>query len=140
MPHPVQPVKCDKLAECMYQIKKAWGSLYSTDNNGTIARSNFRKAGTSSGEYKAYTSGALTDSNLGNASYSNKWYACIDLELINNFKDAMYSGINTKDGTHTFRLNIDRALPAYTFAISYYSHFDVVLEFDYINRVVNVIS
>jgi len=124
----------------MYQINKAWGSLYSTDNNGTIARSNFRKAGTASGEYKAYTSGALTDNNLVNPLYSNKWYACIDLELINNFKDALCSGINTKDRTHTFRLNIDRAPPGYTFAISYYSHFDVVLEFDYINRVVNVIS
>lgn len=59
---------------------------------------------------------------------------------MHNFKDALYSGINTKDGTNTFRLNIDRALPAVTTAISYYSHFDVVLEFDYINRVVNVIS
>jgi len=135
-PYPTQPVKCDRLAECMYQIKKAWGSLYSTDNTGTIKR----VAGTASGEYKTYTCGALTVAQIADVAKSKKWYACIDFELINNFKDSLYSGINIKDGTHTFRVNVDRALPGVTSSISYYSHFEVVLEFDYINRAVSMIQ
>ena len=141
-PYPSQPVKCDRGAECFYQLQKAWGSVYSTSHSGSITRSNFLKANSvpnpNTTEYSAYTQ-AGTAANAVVNSNSNKWYACIDLELINNFKDALYSGISTKDGTHTFRLNIDRALGA-ACALHYYSKFDVVLEFDYINRAVNVIQ
>lgn len=141
-PYPQQPVKCDRGAECFYQIQKAWGSLYSTSHSGSITRSSFLKSAAANGEYSAFT-GTTTIANARTPAYANKWYGCIDFELINNFKDSLYSGIRTRDGTHNFRLNIVQAggnnLPV-AMTVHYYSKFDVIMEFDYINSVVNIIQ
>lgn len=146
MPYPSQPVKCNSPAECFYQIQKAWGSLYSASHSGCLTRENFVVADTAFGEYVKYQTNALADTpkaaeifSTSNDTYSNKFYNVLDLELINNLKDALYSGINTQDGTHTFRLNIDTVLSA-DHTIHIFSKFDVVLDFDYLNGNVRVIQ
>lgn len=137
-PYPSQPVKCDRVAECYYQIQKAWGSLYSASHSGSFTRKNFARAIDAAGEYTGYRT-AMPEVAAVASEHSNKFYNVIDLEVINNFKDSLYSGINTKDGTHTFRLNIDRQLTTAA-TIHIYSKFDVILNFDYVNGEVNVVQ
>lgn len=140
-PYPSQPVKCASPAECFYQIQKAWGSLYSSSHSGSLTQNNFSVADTAGGEYSIYmkTADIPVKANASGALNANKFYNVIDLEIINNFKDSLYSGINTKDGTHTFRLNIDTAL-ANNATIHIYSKFDVILNFDYVNGEVSVVQ
>jgi len=70
----------------------------------------------------------------------NKWYQAVDLEIINNLKETLYTGISTKGSTNTLRLNIQRDLAAKSHAVHFYSCFDVILEFDYLNQTINVIQ
>ena len=136
------------------QNQKAFGALYSSNHSGSICKANFIKASTAStavggtGEYIAYNikpvKCAGTDAALYAAwalySNANKWYQVLDLEIINNLKETLYTGISTKGSTNTLRLNIDRPLSNATHAIHFYSCFDIILEFDYTNQVINVIQ
>lgn len=136
--YPSQPVKCDRVAECYYQIQKAWGSLYSSSHCGSFTRANFARAINAFGEYLGYSTTMPESTGVGDTN-ANKFYNVVDLEVINNFKDSLYSGINTKDGTHTFRLNIDTQLGTGG-TIHIYSKFDVILNFDYVNGEINVVQ
>ena len=78
--------------------------------------------------------GFLLDAN------ANKWYQALDLKIINSLKETLYTGISTKGSTNTLRLNVGRALAAASHAVHFYSWFDVILEFDYANQVINVIQ
>eukprot|EP01040_Poterioochromonas_malhamensis_P013987 gene13987-15447_t len=129
-PYPSQPVKSDSPAECFYQIQKAWGSLYSAAHCGSLSRLNFPRRLTAVGEYFDYQIDAPGATEATESKFSNKFYNVIDLEIINNLNESLYSGISTKDGTHTLRLNIDTVLPS-AVNIHIFSKFDVVLTFDY---------
>jgi hypothetical protein len=139
IPHPAQPVKSESPAECFYQIQKAWGSLYSAAHCGSFTRKNFPRRLTAVGEYSGYQINAPTEAASKDSLYSNKFYNVIDLEIINNLNESLYSGISTKDGTHTLRLNIDTILPK-AVNIHIFSKFDVVLTFDYVNGAVTVVQ
>ena len=140
MAYPQQQVKADRPSECFMQNQKAFGSLYSTGHSGSITKYNFAKASTTSGEYASYTTKPDNMTGYINDSNANKWYQVLDLEIINNLKETLYTGISTKGSTNTLRLNISRQLSAFTHAVHFYSCFDVILEFDYINQVINVIQ
>ena len=71
---------------------------------------------------------------------ANKWYQALDLEIINSLKETLYTGISTKGSTNTLRLNVSRALAAQSHAVHFYSCFDVILEFDYANEMINVVQ
>ena len=73
-------------------------------------------------------------------STANKWYQALDLEIINSLKETLYTGISTKGSTNTLRLNVGRALAAQSHAVHFYSCFDVILEFDYANEMINVVQ
>ena len=139
------------------QNQKSFGSLYSTSHCGSASKGNFAKASTiggsagftgtspnqiSLGEYAAYGTStaintlALTIDN-GNAS---KWYQALDLEVINSLKETLYTGISTKGSTNTLRLNIAQPLAAVTHAVHFFSCFDIILEFDYANQMINVVQ
>lgn len=133
---PSQPVRCDKLADVMYQVQKAWGSLYSASHSGTMTRDGMRKAINAFGEYLAFPTTVAAEAVLDDNNCA-KFYQCIDLEVINNLKDSLFSGISTKDGTQTLRMNIATALGV-AVTIHYYSHYDVIIDWDYMNRVVSV--
>ena len=122
------------------QNQKAFGSLYSTAHCGSATKLNFAKASSAGGEYLVYTQkpGTLADFLLD--SNANKWYQALDLEIINSLKETLYTGISTKGSTNTLRLNVGRALAATSHAIHFYSCFDVILEFDYANQIINVIQ
>jgi hypothetical protein len=138
--YPQQLVKADKPSECFMQNQKAFGSLYSTSHCGSATKLNFAKASTIGGEYTAYNlkpssyAGFFVDAN------ANKWYQALDLEIINSLKETLYTGISTKGSTNTLRLNVGRQLAAQTHAVHFYSCFDVILEFDYANQIINVIQ
>jgi hypothetical protein len=132
---PSQPVRCDKVAEVCYEMQKAWGSLYSASHSGSMSRDAMRKAVNAFGEYKAFVTALGTDALSDDDT--NKFYNCLDLEVINNLKDSLFSGISTKDGTQTLRLNIATALGT-ACALHFFSHYDVIVDWDYVNRVVSV--
>ena len=142
--YPQQQVKADRPSECFMQNQKAFGALYSTGHCGSITKYNFAKAASAGGEYLGFTTKPSSLVNFMIASNANKWYQVLDLEIINNLKETLYTGISTKGSTNTLRLNITRPLPtltpAVTHAVHFYSCFDVILEFDYINQVINVIQ
>jgi hypothetical protein len=139
--YPQQLVKADRPSECFMQNQKAFGSLYSTSHCGSATRINFSKASTVGGEYAAYTTKPTDFAGYSSANAANKWYQCLDLEIINSLKETLYTGISTKGSTNTLRLNIGpRSLAAFTHAVHFYSCFDVILEFDYLNQTINVIQ
>jgi len=140
--YPQQLVKADRPSECFMQNQKSFGSLYSTSHCGSCNKYNFNKASTIGGEYAMYS--LRTDMNTldkcRTVRNANKWYQALDLEIINSLKETLYTGISTKGSTNTLRLNITRALNNVTHAIHFYSSFDVILEFDYLNQTINVIQ
>jgi hypothetical protein len=143
--YPQQPVKADRPSECFMQNQKAYGSLYSTSHCGSASRYGFAKASTKGGEYAAYVlrnPAIATMALMTSHKSSHKWYQALDLEIINSLKETLYTGISTKGSTNTLRLNISRALSssATSHAIHFFSCFDVILEFDYANQVINVIQ
>ena len=73
---------------------------------------------------------------------ANKWYQALDLEIINSLKETLYTGISTKGSTNTLRLNIKNGLSstATSHAVHFFSCFDIILEFDYANQIINVIQ
>ena len=99
-----------------------------------------KPSSTATSEYAAYlprpTTGLGDIDNLN----SNKWYQALDLEVINSLKETLYTGISTKGSTNTLRLNIGQALAAQTHAVHFFSCFDIIIEFDYANQIVNVIQ
>ncbi len=139
--YPQQLVKADRPSECFYQNQKSFGSLYSTSHCGSASKFNFCKASTVGGEYAVYSQKPTDFVGYSNSNNANKWYQCLDLEIINSLKDTLYTGISTKGSTNTLRLNVGtRALAAVTHAVHFYSCFDVILEFDYLNQTINVIQ
>jgi hypothetical protein len=143
--YPQQPVKADRPSECFMQNQKSYGSLYSTSHCGSASRFNFARASKiggglgATGEYSAYTQKPSSMANF-NAAYANKWYQALDLEIINSLKETLYTGISTKGSTNTLRLNVGQQLEAQPHAIHFFSCFDVILEFDYANQMINVIQ
>jgi hypothetical protein len=152
--YPQQLVKADRPSECFMQNQKSFGSLYSTSHCGNATKFNFARASTiggsrgftgtspnqvSLGEYGAYLQKPASISDFDNLN-SNKWYQALDLEIINSLKETLYTGISTKGSTNTLRLNVGQPLAAVTHAVHFYSCFDVILEFDYANQMINVIQ
>ncbi len=155
--YPQQLVKADRPSECFMQNQKSFGSLYYTSHCGSATKFNFAKASTiggsagftgtspnqvSLGEYGAYSNSTAinTYALCTNNSSANKWYQALDLEIINSLKDTLFTGISTKGSTNTLRLNIGQPLAAQTHQITYFSCFDVILEFDYANQIVTIVQ
>jgi hypothetical protein len=140
--YPQQLVKSTRPSECFMQNQKAFGSLYSTSHCGSASKIQFARASTAADEYAAYqqTQGATVSIADTLKLPSNKWYQALDLEIINNLKETLYTGISTKGSTNTLRLNIARALATQSHAVHFFSCFDVILEFDYANQMINVIQ
>ena len=141
--YPQQLVKSSRPSECFMQNQKAFGSIYSTSHSGSASKSQFARASTAADEYELYTStqGATVKPVDTLALPSNKWYQCLDLEIINSLKETLYTGISTKGSTNTLRLNIARGLATnQSHAVHFFSCFDVILEFDYANQMINVVQ
>jgi hypothetical protein len=144
--YPQQPVKADRPSECFMQNQKSFGSLYSTSHSGCASRYGFSKASTKGGEYMGYTirgsTAVDTMAEIVSHRNANKWYQSLDLEIINSLKKTLYTGISTKGSTNTLRLNIGRSLSttATSSAVHFFSCFDIILEFDYANQIINVIQ
>jgi len=138
--YPQQLVKADRPSECFMQNQKSFGSLYSTSHCGSATKLNFAKASTAGGEYLGFDIKPSSYAAFEVSSTANKWYQALDLEIINSLKETLYTGISTKGSTNTLRLNVSRTLAAQSHAVHFYSCFDVILEFDYANQVINVIQ
>lgn len=139
--YPQQPVKASSVAECYYQNIKAFGSVYSAGHSGSARRTEFARASATQGEYTAYNTTALTFANINAATApASKWAQCLDLEVLNNLKESLYSGVSTRGSTNSLRLNIGTALAAVTHAVHVYACYDVILNFDYVNGVITYSS
>lgn len=144
--YPQQAVKVTSVAEAYYQVMKSFGSVYTAGHSGSARRRDFAQASTTvaGSEYDAYSITALAaDSVIAGTQTSAraKWQQVLDLEVLNNLKESLYSGINTRGGSNLLRLNISRATKANTtLSLHMYACFDIILNFDYVNGVITYSS
>ena len=143
--YPQQAVKATSVAEVYYQVMKSFGSVYSGGHSGSARRRDFARASTAGGEYTDYDATLITNvtpaTALAGTLASAKWQQVLDLEVLNNLKESLYSGINTRGGSNLLRLNISRATKANTtLSLHMYACFDIILNFDYVNGVITYSS
>ena len=137
--YPQLPVKSYSVAEQFYQNQKAFGAFVSTAHCGSCNRNCITKcsavvAGSKfTSEYTAYTQAAPTLANTVISTNSNKYYCALDLELINQLKNTLYSGISTKGSSNLLRLTVAETLANTIHNITYYSVYDAVITFDWAN-------
>ena len=138
--YPQLPIKSYSVAEQFYQNQKSFGAFVSTSHCGSCDRNNMVKcslpaAGSKfTSEYTAYTRGnPATSDDLIKPENSNKYYCSLDLELINQLKNTLYSGISTKGSSNLMRLTVAETLAAQVHNITFYSVYDAVITFDWIN-------
>jgi hypothetical protein len=133
--YPQQPVNASRIAEVYYQNSKTFGSFYSTNHCGSSNRECFAKASSAyNGDYTAYTDAVPTTiSNMRGTGISNKFVCGLDLELINQAKTGIYSGVSSRSSTNTLRLNINTALKNVAHALHMWVSYDVLLNFDWRN-------
>ena len=140
--YPQLPCKSYSLAEVFYQNQKSFGSFYSTGHCGSVDRpsmSKCSKKGTSkfTFEFSNYTATAPTFLQAiaqVASTRSNKYYNTLDVEIINQLKNSLYSGISTKGTTNLFRINVGEELAAVVHAITFYSVYDAVITYDWVNN------
>ena len=138
--YPQLPMKSYSVAEQFYQNQKSFGAFMSTNHCGSCVRSNINKcslpaAGSKyTSEFIAYTSvqpNSVVNMTLQNNA--NKYYCSLDLELINQLKNTLYSGISTKGASNLLRLTVAETLENVVHNITFYSVYDAVITFDWIN-------
>jgi hypothetical protein len=137
--HPQLPIKSYSLAEQFYQNQKSFGAFVSTNHCGSCDRGSMAKcsavvAGSKyTSEYKAYTQALPNTTQMLNSVYANKFYNSLDLELINQLKNTLYSGISTKGASNLMRISVAEELAAVVHNITFYSVYDAVITFDWQN-------
>jgi hypothetical protein len=145
--YPQLPIKSYSVAEQFYQNQKSFGAFMSTNHCGSCDRSNITKcsrpatdaAGNAiyskfTSEFTTYTSTKPNIAGILLAANSNKYYCSLDLELINQLKNNLYSGISTKGASNLLRLTVAEELAAQVHNITFYSVYDAVITFDFINQ------
>lgn len=146
--YPSLPVKAYSIAEVFYQLQKSFGAFYSTAHCGSIDRSgiskcSLRSAGSKfTAEFSNYQSGTptLPQARGDTSAWSHKYYSCIDVEQLNNAKESLYSGISTNGSSNLFRINVASPLANVIHNVTYYSVYDAVITFDWVNSKILQIS
>ena len=111
----------------------------STSHCGSCDRSNMTKCSAPvvgskfTSEFSTYTQAKPTAANMLLAANSNKYYCSLDLELINQLKNSLYSGISTKGASNLLRLTVAETLANIEHNITFYSVYDAVITFDWVN-------
>jgi hypothetical protein len=137
--YPQLPVKSYSLAEVFYQNQKSFGAFVSTAHCGSCDRYSMSKCSLPAtgskytAEYIAYTSTKPSVANAIKSPYANKYSSTLDLELINQMKNTLYSGISTKGSSNLMRLTVAETLANVVHNITYYSVYDAVITFDFVN-------
>ena len=137
--YPQLPVKSYSVSEQFYQNQKSFGAFMSTTHCGSTARGCFAKcsapvAGSKfTSEFSAYANGKPAIGDMIKAESSNKYYCALDLELINQLKNTLYSGISTKGASNLLRLTVAETLANVVHNITFYSVYDAVITFDWVN-------
>jgi len=144
--YPQLPVKSYSIAEQFYQNQKSFGAFVSTSHCGSCDRSSMPKCSLPvapvpgqppnkyTGEFTAYTQAKPSLANIITSPYSNKYYCALDLELINQLKNTLYSGISTKGSSNLLRLTVAESLANIQHNITFYSVYDSVITFDWVNQ------
>jgi hypothetical protein len=138
--YPQLPVKSYSVAEQFYQNQKSFGAFMSTNHCGSMNRGSFAKcslpaAGSKfTSEFTAYVDAKPIIASMLLSENSNKYYNSLDLELINQLKNNLYSGISTKGASNLLRLTVAETLANVVHNISFYSVYDSVITFDFVNQ------
>jgi hypothetical protein len=125
--YPQLPVKSYSIAEQFYQNQKSFGAFVSTAHCGSCNRNCIAKCSAPvvgskfTSEYIAYTQAVPTLANTVLSTNSNKYYCALDLELINQLKNTLYSGISTKGSSNLLRLTVAETLANTVHNITFYS-------------------
>jgi hypothetical protein len=145
--YPQNRMDTTNVAETFTEVQKAFGSLNSVSHTGSMNRQSFAKASVASNassitrEYATYTTvptaGQLQASSF-TASQSNKCFFALDLESINQIKNNIYSGINSKGSTNSIVLSVGETLANQAHTAYYFSEYDCILKFDGVNEMIVV--
>jgi hypothetical protein len=137
--YPQQPVAAFRVANSFMENQKSFAALYSSVYNSNTSRASYAVSSTLGfGDYSVYRI-KQTLANTKLRSLANQWSAFLDLEVINQLKNSLYSGISTKGSSNVLRIQTNSALAAQVHTINFFSHFDCIIEFDYKQGAVNVI-
>ena len=142
--YPQLAIKSYSAAEVYYQLSKSFGAFISTSHSGSINKQSLIKcslplAGSKfTQEYVAYIAARPTtfDTAATSIYYPNnasKYYNSLDVEVINQLKNSIYSGISTKGSSNLLRVTIGAPLAAQIHNITFYSVYDSVITFDWQN-------
>lgn len=137
--YPQLPVKSYSVAEQFYQNQKSFGAFMSTNHCGSMNRSSFAKCSLPvvgskfTSEFSAYVNAKPAIAAMITSESSSKYYCSLDLELINQLKNTLYSGISTKGASNLLRLTVAETLADVVHNITFYSVYDAVITFDWIN-------
>jgi len=141
---PQQPVDASKLSVCFAENQKSYGSLYSSQHTGSCTRKTFGVASTAymgaTGEWKAFqdASNVAYATLISNVS-GNKFTQHLDLETLPQGSQ-LFNGISTVGGSTILRFITSAALAAQTHNLHIHMNYDVLLELDWQNGLVNVIQ
>lgn len=146
--YPQASQNCLSPAECYSNNQIAFGALLSTSHTGcaslmTFGKTSLRTSSTNLNKYLNYNAYATATTSGGfydDGGDSNKWYQCLDLEAIANFKDNMLSGISTQGGGNTLVLTLAGVLANTPHTVHYFSVFDAILEFDMVGGTITVVQ
>ena len=136
--YPQLPCKSYSLAEVFYQNQKSFGSFYSTGHCGSVDRVGMAKCslkGTTkfTAEFSNYVATKPSKANSTLSTNTSKYYNSLDVEIINQLKNNLYSGISTKGTSNLFRINVAETLANVAHTITFYSVYDAVLTYDWVN-------
>jgi hypothetical protein len=140
--YPQRPIKAWNPSEAYNQMQKAQGALYSLTHSGCANRNSYCVASTATygsiyPYWRAYDS-ALTTTELEVGG--NKFYNCLDVEVVNQNKDSLYTGISTSGTSSFLRLNIASALSASVHTIQWWANHDKLIVFDLVTQEIRSIE
>eukprot|EP01038_Epipyxis_sp_PR26KG_P011123 gene11123-14927_t len=112
-------ISCKSMGTIIWWCKSEFTKLAINDRNNMVKCSLPATGSKFTSEYIAYTGTKPTTlAGLISATNSNKYYCSLDLELINQLKNTLYSGISTKGSSNLMRLiTVAETLANQTFAI-----------------------
>ena len=132
---PQRPIRLTNPSEVYMQQRKAFGSIKSTSNSGSIRKLNMCRRQTPDSLHSGYIT--TVTQLVATLPLANQYYLAIDTEIVNTNKNSLYNGIQTGVNSN-IRLNIGSALTGATTCF-YWCCYDALLEFDFVTGITRAI-
>lgn len=120
----------DRAGDCFIELQKSFGALGLAQFNGGISKSGYYIGSTAYSLLQAYNTNVATI-----ASNPNQWFMGVDLEVVQR-KNSLLSGINVNAAPLYLHAVIGSALSNNTHTVNMFGFYDLILEFDTVNKTV----